>query len=307
MTQVIISNLPPLPHGTGSGIPKGTDLTPATDITDLTEAATGTTNKYTRAAEFNFYMKAQGFLTLTACLGATVSPLVVIYDNGTLGVGATLTNAGTLAPFSVDGVLFSIGSRVLVKDQTATFQNGIYVVSNLGSSSTNWILIRATDYDQAADVIEDQVILVNQGTNSAGKAYQEASPGLFVIGTSPITFKLMGSTTNISFTWYDITNTTQQMTANNGYIANNASLVNLTLPVSSNEGDIINIVGKGVGGWIISQGTNQQIHVSPQATTIGVTGSLASTSQYDSLELVCIEDDITWTAKTGGQGTFTFL
>lgn len=307
MAQVIISSLPPLPNGTGSGTPKGTDLIPATDTQDTTEASTGTTKKYTRALEFNYIMTAQGFLTVTPVTGATVSPLTVVYNNGTLGVGATLTNAGTQATFSVDGILFAVGDRVLVKDQLTTYQNGIYVISNLGSLTTNWVLTRATDYDQAADIVEDQIILVNKGTISAGKAYQEASPGLFVIGTSPITFKLMSQTTNTSFTWYDITAATQQMTANNGYIANSGSQVNLTLPATSQEGDVINITGKGSGGWIITQGDNQQIHVSPQSTTLGIGGSIASTAQYQSLELVCIEEDTIWTAKNGGQGNFTYV
>ena len=39
-----------------TGTPKGTDLTPATDITDLTESPTGTTKKYTRWSELNFYL-----------------------------------------------------------------------------------------------------------------------------------------------------------------------------------------------------------------------------------------------------------
>jgi hypothetical protein len=307
MTQVIISSLPPLPNVTGSGVPKGTDLSPATDITDTTEASTGTTKKYTRAAEFNFNLTAQGFLTIDATKGATVGNLTATYDNGTLGVGATLTNSGTQATFSVDGVSFSVGDRVLVKNQISTFQNGIYVISNVGSISTNWVLTRATDYDQAADIIEDQVILVNLGTNNGGLAFQQASPGLFVIGTSPITFKPMSQNNANNFTWFDITDTTIEMTANNGYIANNASQVNLTLPTTSNEGDILNIVGKGVGGFIITQGNNQQIHVSPQSTTLGVTGSLASTAQYQSIELVCIEENTVWTAKTGPQGNFTYI
>ncbi len=308
MVQVIISQLPPLPNGTGSGTPKGTDLTPATDTTDTSEAASGTTKKYTRAAEFNFYMRAQGYLTVNAVLGATVSALNVVYANGTLGVGATLTNAGSQSAFSVDGVLFAVGDRVLVKNQTATFQNGIYYVSVVGSSSINWVLIRATDYDQAADIIEDQVILVNQGTLSAGKAYQEASPGPFVIGTSDITFSLFGAGSSTpSFTWYEITATSQQMTANNGYIANNAGLVTLTLPTTSAVGSVINITGKGAGGWLISQGAGQQIKVSPETTTLGIGGSLASNAQYDGIELVCITADTIWSAKNPPVGNLTYV
>lgn len=306
MAQVIISQLPPLPNGTGSGAPKGTDLTPATDTTDITEAPSGTTKKYTRAAEFNFYLKAQGYSTLTAVLGVSTSPFTVVYANGLLGVGATLTNAGAQAAFSVDGVLFAVGDRVLIKNQVSTFQNGIYIVSTLGSASINWVLTRATDYDQAADIIVDQVVLVNQGTNSAGRAYQQVSPGPYVIGTSAITFDLL-TITSQTFDWYEATISPQIMSANNGYIANSATLMTLILPTTSLVGQVINITGKGVGGWIITQGANQQIHVSPQSTTAGITGSLASTAQYDSIELVCIVANLIWTAKNGGQGNFTYL
>src|ERR1041385_1169475 len=109
MAQVIISNLPPLPNGTGSGTPKGTDLTPATDTTDTTEAASGTTKKYTRSMEFNYYLTAQGYNVISlACRVATTTALTVVYANGTLGVGATLTNAGAMAALTVDGVALAV-------------------------------------------------------------------------------------------------------------------------------------------------------------------------------------------------------
>ena len=301
MAQVIISHLPPLPNGTGSGTPKGTDLTPATDTTDTTEAATGTTKKYTRAAELNYYLTAQGYVTLTACLGATTTALTVVYANGTLGVGATLTNAGTQAAFTVDGVTFAVGDRVLIKNQASTFQNGIYTVTVLGTGATNWVLTRATDYDQAADIAEDQVVLVNQGTVSAGKLYQETSPGPFVIGTSAITFALLNSSSTAGFTWYPITTASQQMTSNNGYISNSGSLVTLTLPTSSAVGDLISVVGQGAGGWSIAQGAGQQVHVGSSTSSLGAGGSVASTNQWDSVDLVCVVASTIWTTRGAPQ------
>ncbi len=188
MAQIIISSLPPLPNGTGSGTPKGTDLTPATDTTDTTEAATGTTKKYTRSAELNFYLAAQSLTTYAAVLGATTGALTVVYANGVLGVGATLTNAGAQAAFTVDGVTFAVGNRVLVKNQASTFQNGIYTVTTLGTGATNWVLTRATDYDQAADVVQYGVVLSNQGTVNAGKLWQETGAGPWTMGTTAIVF-----------------------------------------------------------------------------------------------------------------------
>lgn len=294
MAQVIISHLPPLPNGTGSGTPKGTDLTPATDTTDTTEAASGTTKKYTRAAEFNYYLTAQGYTTLAACRVATTAALTVVYANGASGVGATLTNAGAMAALSLDGVSVAVGDRVLVKNQSSTFQNGIYTVTTVGSGTVNWVMTRATDYDQAAEIAEDQVVLVNQGTISAGLAYQQTSPGPFTMGTSAITFALMGSAGSISFSWFTITGTSQAMTQNNGYTTNNGALVTLSLPVTSAVGALIEIAGLGAGGWLISQAAGQQIHVGATASTLGAAGSVASSNQYDSIRLRCLVADTIW-------------
>jgi len=188
MVQIVISSLPPLPIGTGSASPKGTDLTVGVDVTDLTEAATGTTNKYTRSEELNFSLGALGLTTYTAALVASTTALTVTYANGTLGVGATLTNAGAQAALVIDGVTLVVGKRVLIKDQVSQFQNGLYVVTNIGSVSSNWVLTRSLDYDEAADVVQYGVVLANQGTANAGLLYQETGPGPFIMGTTSIIF-----------------------------------------------------------------------------------------------------------------------
>lgn len=49
------------------------------------------------------------------------------------------------------------------------------------------------------------------------------------------------------FTWNEITGTSSGMAVNNGYIANNAGLVTLTLPASAALGSVIEVAGKGSG------------------------------------------------------------
>ncbi len=188
MAFVSISNLPPAPPLTGSGSPQGTDLIPATDITDDTESSSGTTKKYTRSEELNFALNALGIVTYQACLVSTTGALTATYDNGMSGVNASLTNAGVQAALTLDGVVVPLSARVLVQDQSSTFQNGLYTVLNTGSASTNWILRRATDYDESTEIVQYGAVLVNQGIQYAGHLFEEASPGPFVIGTSPITF-----------------------------------------------------------------------------------------------------------------------
>jgi len=61
---------------------------------------------------------AQGLIAKDAVRVATTANLNATYDNGTGGVGATLTNAGAQAAITIDGVALSVDDRVLVKDQT---------------------------------------------------------------------------------------------------------------------------------------------------------------------------------------------
>ena len=131
---------------------------------------------------------AQGFTVVLACQAATTGNLTAVYANGAAGVGATLTNSGAMAAFAVDGYSASSGDRILVKNQTTTFQNGIYTVTTVGSGAVNWVLTRATDYDQApAEIKPGTLVLVNVGTVNATTSWLETAT-VTTIGTDPILF-----------------------------------------------------------------------------------------------------------------------
>lgn len=85
-----------------------------------------------------------------------------------------------------------------------------------------------------------------------------------------------------------VTGTSQAMAVNNIYIANNASQVTLTLPSTVAVGDNFNVVGLGAGGWKVAQNSGQTIRLLSTVSTSGTGGSVASTTQYDSLSIICV-------------------
>lgn len=95
-------------------------------------------------------------------------------------------------------------------------------------------------------------------------------------------------------TWTEVTGTTQAAAVNNGYVLNNAALVTITIPDTAAVGDVIEIVGKGAGGWRIAQNASESINYGIDSTTTGTGGQVNSTNRYDSARLVCITANTTW-------------
>jgi len=116
---------------------------------------------------------------------ATTANLSADYDNGTLGVGATLTVTSN-AIFASDGVTPSLEDRVLVKDQTAALQNGIYTLTVAGTVSTKWVLTRALDSDTTNEMVVDKFVWCNAGSVNGNKGFSCGAAG--IIGTADISF-----------------------------------------------------------------------------------------------------------------------
>lgn len=123
----------------------------------------------------------------------TAGNLNATYNNGASGVGATLTNAGTQAALTIDGVLTTVGMRVLIYNQTNQAENGVYTVTTVGTVSTNWVLTRATDAntyglrDPNALGYND-AFFVTAGSTGAGETYVCTTTGVITFGTTAITF-----------------------------------------------------------------------------------------------------------------------
>ena len=102
-----------------------------------------------------------------SCRVATTAALTVTYDQS----NGRLDNAGTQAALVIDGVTLSVNDRVLVKNQAEARQNGLYVVSDIGSNSSNWRLTRAADADAGNELTGGTFTFVEEGTANSDNGY----------------------------------------------------------------------------------------------------------------------------------------
>jgi hypothetical protein len=118
---------------------------------------------------------------------ATTSNLTATYDNGTSGVGATLTGSGTFP--QIDGHTVAEQERVLVKNQSTGFQNGLYVLTDDGDPSGSWVLTRATDADNspAGEIAYGDFCFIQNG-GQAGYGFIVNTTGTITIGSTNINY-----------------------------------------------------------------------------------------------------------------------
>lgn len=84
---------------------------------------------------------------------------------------------------TIDGIAIVSGDRVLVKNQGAGADNGIYI-----ADTSSWQ--RAPDCDGAYDLVTGSLVAVNLGTVNAGLIYRLTTTGTIQIGTTSLTFEL---------------------------------------------------------------------------------------------------------------------
>lgn len=129
---------------------------------------------------------AEGLHIHESCAAATPGTLAsitggtVTYNNGTAGVGATLTLSVALT--TLDGYTLLNGNRVLVKNEATQANNGIYTWAIGGT-----VLTRATDFDTAAEMASGDFTFITNGTLYANTGWVQTDP-VTVVGTSPVTW-----------------------------------------------------------------------------------------------------------------------
>lgn len=123
-----------------------------------------------------------------ACKYATTAALpAIVYNNGSSGVGATLT-AVSFGAISIDGTTPSVGDRILIKNQASTLQNGIYTVTTVGTVAVLFVLTRATDFNEAADIDSGDTVFVSAGTALINTTWTYNGASNPTMGTDAITF-----------------------------------------------------------------------------------------------------------------------
>ena len=196
------------------------------------------------------------------------------YDNGTAGVGATLTNSGANVAIQIDGVSLNVTDRVLVYTQSNATHNGVYVVSTQGAPDSpgpgaKWVLTRSDDTDTYVTdspdgLSEGSTFFVQQGITGVGTTYTCNTPGTIVFGTTNISFVQVssaqiysaGTGLNLNSTTFSIATTgvTAQTYGNAGQVPQIAVNAQGQITSASNVG--IAITASNVSGLAASATTD---------------------------------------------------
>jgi hypothetical protein len=148
---------------------------------DPTQALHAVTKQYVDSVE-------AGLITRPAVKAATTANLSGTYTNGAAGVDSQI-NLGQLATLDIDGVTdWSQWNGVLVKNQTNAFENGRYVVMQIGNGTdTDWILKRCPLCDEADEIPGSYIFVTDGDTNEqTGWVQHVADPTTFTVGTDAI-------------------------------------------------------------------------------------------------------------------------
>ena len=238
-----------------------------------------------------------------ACRLATATALPAnTYNNGAFGVGATLT-ANANGALSVDGTLSVAGNRILVKNEAAGANNGVYVVTQVGTAGTPYILTRATDFDTAGTGVNQidagDFFLITAGTANANTSWVQQTPLPITVGITSIVFQQFGA----PITYSAGTGLTESPSYTFN-IGNTGVTANTYGSASSVPQVIVNAQGQ------ITNASSVNIAINGNQITSGTVGSSYISGAYGNITGVGTLATGTWNASTigvayGGTGATT--
>lgn len=133
---------------------------------------------------------------LTPVRLVSIANIAGTYNNGpnNNGVGATLTIAAS--SLTIDSVVCVVGDRILLQVQTATNQQGIYVVKSIG---TTVVLERAEDQQSIEQIKAGQYVSVGAGSLRAGNIYSVVEPLPAIFGIDALVINADPSNGAVAF------------------------------------------------------------------------------------------------------------
>ena len=182
--------------------------------------------------------------------------------------------ASAVVVLTIDGIATVLNDRILVKNQVAGADNGLYKVTTEGTASVAFILTRTTDADENAEVTGGMFTFIEEGTSNTDTGWVCTNNGAITVDTTALAFsQFTGVGDLIAGAGLTKTGNTIDVVSANGGIVVNANDIALTVADAS-----LDIVA---GGIKIAAGTAGQVVLAnasgiPIAQTLS--GDVASVS-----------------------------
>ena len=259
-------------------------------------------------------------------LASTTGLPAYTYNNGSSGVGATIT-ANANGALTLDSVAAATNDRVLIKNETSTAAayNGVYVVTQTGSGATPFILTRATDYNTSGTGVNQidagDFFLVTAGSTQANTSWVQQTPLPITVGTTAIVFTQFaapivysaGTGLTLAGTVFSITNT--GVTANTYGSASSVPVlaINAQGQVTSASNSSIAIAGSQItsGTVAVAQGgtgaNTLTGYVKGNGTSAFTASATIPASDISSGAALTKTDDTNVTLTLGGSPTTALL
>ena len=245
-----------------------------TNIGTPSQATDATTKAYVDSVKQALDIKDSVRVATTAALTAT-------YNNGTSGVGATLT-ADANGAVSIDSTSLSSGDRVLVKNQSDASENGIYSVTTVGDVSNPFVLTRTTDADSSSEVTGGMFTFVEEGSNADAGFVLSNITGSATIGTDDITMtQFSGAGSVTAGSGLAKSGNTLSVNVDDTTIEINSDTLRLKGLSNLSEGDIIYGANGGSSFTQLSIGTYDSTNSVGQVLQVGANGTITWSNTLD--------------------------
>lgn len=174
-----------------------------TSVVNPTSAQDAATKAYADAI-------ASGVDTKDSCRVATAAALPACTAAGS-GVGKTLT-ADANGVLTVDGVATVLNNRIIVKNQATGADNGIYKVTTEGTAGVPFVLTRAIDFDEDAEVTGGAYSFLTEGTVNGDEGWILTTNDPITVDTTALVFTQFSSASVVA-SFLELTDTPANYTA----------------------------------------------------------------------------------------------